>query len=53
MPDKKDVKPSETPTETAMSREELEENDACMFDLLWNGEFDGDVFDGDPADLFF
>lgn len=24
----------------------------CLFEALWYGEVDGEVFDGDPADLW-
>ena len=50
---KEDPKPSETPTEPAMQRDELDLEDVeqRMADYMWNGTVDGEVFDGDPADL--
>jgi hypothetical protein len=43
-------KPSETATEPA-PREPLTESE--MVDYMWDGTVDGEVFDGDPADLMF
>lgn len=50
---KRDQKPSETPTEPAMRRDELdiEEVEGRMADYLLTGDIDGMAFDGDPADL--
>jgi len=43
-------KPSEVRTEPA-PRRPLSESE--MADYMWDGTVDGDVFDGDPADLLF
>lgn len=52
-PDKKDPKPSEILTEPVPEGPTLDEIEDRMFDYLYNGTVDGEVFDGDPADLDF
>lgn len=50
-PDPKESKPSEVETERAPEPVDLSDVEDRMADYLWNGTVDGEVFDGDPADL--
>lgn len=51
-PGKKDPKPSEPSTED-LDDLDIDDLEDRMFDYLYNGTVDGEVFDGDPADLDF